>query len=1498
MIEFTSINAFNKGQRESFEELICVLAKRESPERGIEYQSNDGCGGDGGVEAIWLLDNGKKIGYQAKFFLSLGDSQWAQMDESVKQAIKVHPELQTYIIALPKNLTPERGTKGKSQWEKWEDRLKKWKLWAEDVFISIEFQIWSETNLQEMLLREGNDALIKHWFGEIVLNDNWFQRQVEVAVKVLEDRFNPNDHVEVEVETLFDTLTRGSHTTKQIINDFNELRKSRIPHIEFSSSDLIPDVDVLLKVNKLWEKLVEFKQEFVHDFNRTWNTNSVTQTLEDLRKYLWTLENQYRFFDKNALDDEREKSKVDIIIADLRKVSSAVNLLHENFSNRNFDAEAQQCAMVYGPAGTGKSHILGQIAEQRVKAGLPTILLLGQNFSNSVFWEQLGALLGLEERTADNVLGLLNAAGERIGERTLLLFDAINEGIGSNYWRNNLIDFIGAIKNYPYLSVVFSCREEYLPYAIPQSLSPILPKFQVRGFSTPQELESAANRYLDNKGIARPNTPWLSPEFSNPLFLKSTSEALHAKGIKEFPRGLKGISQIMALYLDALSWRTGIETESSNTILRSIKQCIKTIANKMATDSCDYVELEQAIALTGECFKGRTPPEGKTWLDVLIQVSLFRRDPPPYSKDLDPFDTPPELVRFTFQRFQDHLMATALVEKIAFDQVNMVFDENGPLNFLFYDGNLSHSIRYEYAGLVSALSIVYPEKLKLEFAKTLPNWKQHWQEDQILQEGFRESFKWRNLSSFSESTRELLNLLEEHYVEPLGLLLEVSMTVGYPFNALRLHKYLKQYSMPERDSQWTRWINWASREEFSQIDRIVSWALSVSEGKADLKHIKLASLVLAWSLSSSHMTLRDRATKALTSLFLLDSDSFIYVLDKMYDCDDPYILERLYAAAFGACCIDQSFERLVEYAKITFTKVFADRKPPVALLTRDYALGIIELAEAKNALNDEVVLGNCYHPFKSAELILDLNTKEVKAVAEACGGKEIFNSASSEWGDFGKYSIPGRVGGFLDTPLVQAKPISKSERKRLFVQAVIQPDSRRALILKEFEEVSKAASMATFIQFTQKRDKEENLQKEVNYEEEKKNVLSRLESLLNKDENIRLKADYFSDGGYEEFKKVDIQQCRLWITNRAYKLGWNSKLFNRDGYGSNYSRHGNDLERIGKKYQRIALDELQARLADHYWALQYWPEEPSVYRYSEQNFRRNLEPTILPFKNKDIALHSNTERWMTEPNIKLPVVDEEKLKQWPFDQDPTQLMGNNIMRTDGESKPWIVLYDYNNARQKYDEPCAGEHGLRNEEFRFIYCVFVKNGQAKELAEYLHLKQNLDVGFFRPVEYIDGPFLREAHWRGTWANEKNKETLSNAPKGCEFTIPVTHYLWESHLDKSLPEGFSMYMPQRWFAEELKVSMSIKSPQQWLNELGNTVVQTSTTSEGRDAVLIDESELNSYAENFGIEPIWILIAERSSFPNGSNSEFCGRRSEGVIWRENGQVKELGWNKDTRR
>ena len=912
-----------------------------------------------------------------------------------------------------------------------------------------------------MLLREGSSPLVRYWFGKDVLNPSWFKEQISSANRMLDDRFNPDDHVGVSIEELFDTIVRGPSIIEKLRAAFNQLETVDIQKTLSLSEKLLPTTEASLKVRSTWQKVTGLKDSLGHDLDKEWDVHSAKNTVDELRSELQNLESDLDSVDE-AQFSELNQHKLENVLRGFPDINSACYSLSSFFSQTRLQAEARRCAVIYGPAGAGKSHILGQVAEQRVGVGLPTVLVLGQSLSQSPFWEQIGSLLGLEGRSEESVLGTLNAAGERIGERTLLLFDAINEGVGAGYWRQKLPDIINAITRYPYLAAVFSCRDEYLQYAIPETLSDKLPKFRINGFSTPEELERAAIQYLDAKGIARPNTPWLSPEFSNPLFLKSASEAIHAKGLTEFPRGLRGISSIMAFYLDALSWRIGVDPSSQDDIAASIKRCACQIANKMAVNGCDFVEPEQATIFAEESFRGRTPPEGKTWLRILIEANLFRRDPPPYSDDIDPFDPPSDLIRFAFQRFQDHLMAKTLTEKITKEQAHAAFDKDGPLSFLCYDEDLDQGFQYKYAGLISALSTIYPEKLGLEFVHTLPDWERLWEEAHLLQEGFAESFKWRSPDAFPDSAIDLLNQLDGYHVDTLGVLLEVSMTAEHPFNALFLHTNLKRQAMPERDSQWTNWINFVSREELNQVDRVVSWALSISEGSAEVKHMELASIVLAWALSSSFMTLRDRATKALTNLFVVNQDIYTFVLEKMYDCDDPYVIERLYAAAFGACCIDQDTKRLQRYSKETYNKVFAARKPPVAILTRDYALGIIELADRKGVLSSDIDLEGCFPPFDSDAPIFGLTEQDIESIADGRGGRDIFYSSSSELGDFGKYSIPGKVGAFISTALDSPAPISAEDLKKQFLEEFIYPSDERAEALDRYESLQRSIGTAVF----------------------------------------------------------------------------------------------------------------------------------------------------------------------------------------------------------------------------------------------------------------------------------------------------------------------------------------------------------------------------------------------------------------------------------------------------
>lgn len=68
MIVFSEINSFTKGQRDSFEELICVLAKCDGSESAYEYQANEGCTGQLIIPAGTSITCGRETPVQEHCF--------------------------------------------------------------------------------------------------------------------------------------------------------------------------------------------------------------------------------------------------------------------------------------------------------------------------------------------------------------------------------------------------------------------------------------------------------------------------------------------------------------------------------------------------------------------------------------------------------------------------------------------------------------------------------------------------------------------------------------------------------------------------------------------------------------------------------------------------------------------------------------------------------------------------------------------------------------------------------------------------------------------------------------------------------------------------------------------------------------------------------------------------------------------------------------------------------------------------------------------------------------------------------------------------------------------------------------------------------------------------------------------------------------------------------------------------------------------------------------
>ena len=1493
MIDFSKINPFELGQRSSFEELVCQLARYESfPEHSI-YKRVDGAGGDGGVEAYWTKPCGRKTGYQAKFFLRSRDINWYQIDKSVKQALATHSELERYVIALPCDLTNKSGRKrrGKTGWDHWETWVKKWENYACSLGVKdLIIEIWTKNELNSRLIKNDSNGLRNYFFGDVQLVNQWFEDKLNETIVTLDERFHPEDHVNVRIEQLFSVISRNSIFTEELAATFNSIRNFSLPSKQHTLLAKTPKASIIRSFKTAYSELLEVEEHVYLDAQYPWNVSEWQTRINKLFEANKRLHDWYvKFY--NTLDDaQSEKYTLHRIITKFQKINQSIGSLNDIVQSKYMDAELLRVAFVRGNAGSGKSHLLAKCATKAIANGQPTVLLLGQRFNDNDIWVQISQMLDLPSYSTEQVLGAIDAAGKSAGIRALLLIDAINEGIGCDFWRNQLARLIHKLQQYPHICCVISCRSEYFDLAIPQNISNKFPVFDIRGFESPSEQLSAARVYLDRRGIARPSTPWLSPEFVNPLFLRSICIALEREGKAEIPPGITGTKMIFTLYLDSIANNIARKEGYSYSLAPILNRAVHDVAKIMLEHKQDYLNIGDCRSVIAKLFQHVTPKSESDWLSVLLNNGVLRKDPNPSRND-DFLDM--EVVRFSFQRYQDFLIAQQAVMNNS--KKDKLFATKGPLRFCLENDNLS----WNWIGVINALAIVLPEELNIELVDALPGKASKWWNKLIIRETFVESVQWRAREAFSDRTLELLNKLNHPSMNVFELLLRVAITSDHPWNAEILHRNLESRKLPDRDVLWTNWLN-LQDEVDSSVGVIIEWSRVGQASSTNPENQILAAIVLCWFFTSSNRIIRDRSTKALANLLLCNHLIFQHLLPRFIKIDDLYVLERLLAAAFGSCCLDPNLTRLKKYSGLVYEYVFTSGHPPFGLQLRDYALGIIEIAEHYGSLPNCIDLSLCKPPYDSEVCQLTVTKKRLKNIATKAGNDQILRSTTCFMEDFAKYTIAPRIDRFLNIPLsVTIEPTSK-QRAYLFKNNIVGQDRKRIQAYKRLEDAL-ISYHSIFLPDSPagicKNPTKVQLQKRENRIVDARNAfLALLDD--NEVENFHKDAEPFLNRNHQsnpEPSKYNLKGATRWIAKRSYDYGWTQERFRNDN--SRISNNFNErpkFERIGKKYQWLALDEMLSRISDNFWMVDNISEIEKVYTTPiDVGFVRDIDPTILSVEENHRKVTEKENAWAFTPWIKLQEVDHSDLTAWPFWDNPSIELGSLTIREDDDGTKWLVLHEYQSITDKYPDDEFMSHRMRLREFRTLATVMIHASDAQALASHFESKERFSLMNWAINDAISETYLFEAPWRTTWDTEKWKFACWELPAGIPYAQLTTQYVWESHLDAALLDGYSSYLPTVWLAKELNLKPDIDISGCWRNADDEIVFQVLKGNAGHITLLRKDVADKLVSEDYTF--LSMLISERNAWPNRNFDNSTGRRTESVCWQFAKNTKVSVWKSD---
>jgi len=1020
-----NIRSYNGSQNNAFEELVCQLAREEDiPSKAGFIRVG---APDGGVEAYSKLTDGSEHGWQAKYFFSMGDSQWRQLDQSFKTALNKHPSLVKYYVCIPLDRQDPRIDNQKWFMDKWNEHVKAWTEFALNNYNRhVEFEYWGSSELLARLSQDKHIGTRRFWFNGASISDEWLSGKLQESIDSLGKRYTPELNFELEIANVFDGISRDSAFLESFFQMHHVMQRKIMEALRQVKAPILAETVANMRQRTTeFQSFIEsmpqpFSEMYSIDFDQldakcTSLGILIMDGIVELEK-LQQLE--LRSNEKQKYFDSRGQ-KYDAEIRALTQCHYQIREFQEFIQGVSVQTVNTSAMVIAGEAGIGKSHLLADVAMKRASAGKPVLLLLGQHFiSDESPWTQILRNQLRVDATEDELLGMLNAKAQSAQCRMLIIVDAINEGRGKFFWKNQIRAFIRSIKKYKWLSLVLSVRTSYEKVLIPEELYRNQEAIRVRhaGFS---DVEYEASKlFFENYNILQPSVPLLHPEFQNPLFLKLFCEGLNKAGMTVIPDGLEGITKIMDFYVSTINDRLSDPCRLNySPNLNLVQKAIHAIVSKQVKKQCQYTSYEEANIVVGHAVQPHTD-HWRSFLDELVKEGVFSHDifwasPTTYE----------EGVYFAYERFCDHITVSYLLKQF--------LDKESPEQ-AFQKGEALHKyVQDEWScaanrGVVESLSIQLPEFIGKELYEIAPFCASY----NTVVEAFINSLLWRNTDTINEKLLPYINdiVIKNDWHKRLFLdtILQVASNPRHFFNGDCLHRNLMRRSLPQRDAWWTVYINQNYREQ-TAIKRIIDWAWTTSSRDyCSDEAIRLLAVTISWFLASSNRKLRDSATKALVCLLQERIQVLVQVLRGFEDVNDPYVYERLFAVAYGCALRTGQKHNLPQLCQYVFDTIFAKQFVYPHILLRDYARNIIEYTTHLGVQTD-IELTKVRPPYRSEwyktipsieeidrEFGRDYNSSGFKD--EYWAQESILRSMTTEYGrgtggygDFGRYVFQSAV---------------------------------------------------------------------------------------------------------------------------------------------------------------------------------------------------------------------------------------------------------------------------------------------------------------------------------------------------------------------------------------------------------------------------------------------------------------------------------------------------------
>ena len=698
------------------------------------------------------------------------------------------------------------------------------------------------------------------------------------------------------------------------------------------------------------------------------------------------------------------------------------------------------------------------------------------------------------------------------------------------------------------------------------------------------------------------------------------------------------------------------------------------------------------------------------------------------------------------------------------------------------------------------------------------------------------------------------------------------------------------------------------RDALDDVDRLVDWSSSVDTNAFDEEAVELCAVALTWMLTTSNRFLRDRVTTALVNLLTGRLVTVGRLVGAFAGVDDPYVVERVYAVAYGVATRCHDPEAVGALATRVYGEVFASGSPPPHILQRDYARGVVERALYLRSKID-VDPEHIRPPYNSTWPSIPTE-EDIKALLPDWS-KGSHDSGELEWArnrigfsvmddDFARYVI-GTNSSWSDWLSVKLEepqwaPPPRPEDLLRSLVGEFSPAERAAW--EEFEASDKAYGLA-FQAFSSdwlaRRDKDgvpgssddlsdlevlcQELQKarpsEVTASEAKREQAMRDLQVVLSEEHAQqlLKIQNAPQADHKErlgprFDLREIQRSVLW---RVFDLGWTIKRF---GHFDRFSvrpqgRDASKAERIGKKYQWIAYHEIMALVADHYQYRERFREDDGDQAYEGpwQGHFRDIDPSCtLKSLPGGTSWDGHAASWWGRARYD-SWGDPASPRDWVKNTDDLPKVEDLLVVTNPrDGSRWVNGQGYFSWEQK--SPADRESS--DIEQRDLWYMFTGHLiRADDAESFLRWAEGVDfMGRWMPeAGKVYGMFLGEHAWAPAshyFQDSYYGEDGWTQPRhDCPVKVRTvtSEYLREkSGFDCSIEEGYTLRLPVVDLVRGLGIRWSGRGAD-FVDGTDQVVAQDPTAhSEGPDGMLLRHDCLEEFLNREKLVMCWAVLGEK--------------------------------------